>query len=62
MSSTRHTKPVVANLFAQSASANVAKAPIKEAHSKCEHCGKNGHDMSRCFQLIGIPPNWEQET
>ncbi|XP_068477195.1 uncharacterized protein [Phaseolus vulgaris] len=24
----------------------------------CSHCGKNGHDMKGCFQLIGYPEWW----
>ncbi|KAJ1424647.1 Zinc finger, CCHC-type superfamily [Sesbania bispinosa] len=26
---------------------------------KCEHCGKIGHEKSRCFELVGYPSNWD---
>nr|KYP54474.1 hypothetical protein KK1_000662 [Cajanus cajan] len=26
---------------------------------KCDHCGKIGHEKSKCFELIGYPPNWD---
>ncbi|KAJ1695814.1 hypothetical protein LUZ63_012512 [Rhynchospora breviuscula] len=26
--------------------------------SMCTHCGKLGHEVSRCFEIIGYPENW----
>ncbi|KAJ1409194.1 Zinc finger, CCHC-type [Sesbania bispinosa] len=25
---------------------------------RCDHCGKVGHVKSKCFELVGYPPNW----
>nr|XP_010909927.1 uncharacterized protein LOC105035912 [Elaeis guineensis] len=27
--------------------------------TKCEHCGKIGHEKTKCWELVGYPADWE---
>lgn len=29
------------------------------ARPKCDHCGKIGHEKSKCFEIVGYPPHWD---
>ncbi|KAJ1381918.1 Zinc finger, CCHC-type [Sesbania bispinosa] len=35
------------------------KQKRRDGHKpRCDHCGKVGHVKSKCFELVGYPPNW----
>nr|CAD1842353.1 unnamed protein product [Ananas comosus var. bracteatus] len=40
---------------------NVVKTNQRDSNrfkERCNHCKKLGHNKSRCYELVGYPPNW----
>nr|CAD1820262.1 unnamed protein product [Ananas comosus var. bracteatus] len=40
---------------------NVVKTNQRDSNrfkERCDHCKKLGHNKSRCYELVGYPPNW----
>lgn len=44
---------------------NVTNLPFKlrksENRPRCSHCQNQGHEKHQCFELIGYPPNWQNQ-
>lgn len=55
MSATTQSPQAMTN--AQAAAVRFAKN-----NSVCSHCGKQGHEASQCFQVIGYPEWWGDKT
>lgn len=51
----RNTKPESGLAFYSSGKQRGQDGP----RPKCDHCGKVGHIKSKCFELVGYPPNWD---
>lgn len=32
------------------------------SHPKCNHCGRPGHDITKCYKLHGFPEGWVPQT
>ncbi|OIT27141.1 hypothetical protein A4A49_22679 [Nicotiana attenuata] len=44
---------ITGNMIMQS-----GKGAMKETRLRCTHFQKVGHEKSRCFKIVGYPPNW----
>lgn len=42
--------------------AQAAAVRFARNNSVCSHCGKQGHEVSQCFQVIGYPEWWDKNA
>ncbi|XP_056860888.1 uncharacterized protein LOC130509183 [Raphanus sativus] len=42
--------------------AQAAATRVARNNSVCSHCGKQGHEVSQCFQVIGYPEWWGDQN
>ncbi|XP_068461666.1 uncharacterized protein [Phaseolus vulgaris] len=58
MAKTTEERGLVVGLAMQANYKEKGRGDMVEKLMTCSHCGKNGHDMKGCFQLIGYPEWW----
>jgi len=51
--------PAVVEVAAFKAATTGKSRPL--IRPKCSHCQKLGHERHQCYELIGYPPNWQQQ-
>ncbi|KAJ8616905.1 hypothetical protein MRB53_013091 [Persea americana] len=52
----------VMGLTVQAGSRTKGRGETKDRSVVCSNCGKTGHDVGGCFQLIGYPDWWGERT
>ena len=55
MAKSTEERGLVVGLAMQANYKEKRRGDMVEKLMTCSHCGKNGHDMKGCFQLIGYP-------
>ena len=58
MAKSTEERGLVVGLAMQANYKEKGRGDMVEKLMTCSHCGKNGHDMKGCFQLIGYPEWW----
>ncbi|XP_068491910.1 uncharacterized protein [Phaseolus vulgaris] len=58
MAKSTEERGLVVGLAMQANYKEKGRGDVVEKSMTCSHCGKNGHDMKGCFQLIGYPEWW----